>query len=146
MPHSPVWYGDRLWVLNSGHGALCTVDLKNGQLTEVARFPGYTRGLAFMGKYAFVGTSCIREKSTFGGMPIESLKEKIRCGVYLVDIESGKQVGMIEFNKGIEELFDICVLGGATSPYMVGIKSQDIEQMVALPAAGTWIVISEECL
>ena len=35
-----------------------------------AALPGYARGLAFHGRFAFVGLSQIREKDMFGGMPI----------------------------------------------------------------------------
>ena len=31
MPHSPRWYRDRLWVLNSGHGQFGYVDLETGK-------------------------------------------------------------------------------------------------------------------
>jgi Domain of unknown function (DUF4915) len=33
MPHSPRWYDNRLWVLNSGTGHLGTVDLTSGDFT-----------------------------------------------------------------------------------------------------------------
>lgn len=55
MPHSPRWYDNRLWVLESGRGALVTVDPSTGQRTDVARLPGFLRGLDFVGPVAFVG-------------------------------------------------------------------------------------------
>jgi uncharacterized protein (TIGR03032 family) len=36
MPHSPRWYDNRLWVLNSGTGHLGTVDLASGDFTPRA--------------------------------------------------------------------------------------------------------------
>ena len=36
---------------------------------RVAELPGYARGLAFAGPFAFIGLSKIRETSTFGGVP-----------------------------------------------------------------------------
>ena len=71
MPHSPRWHAGKLWVLNSGEGEMQVVDRKTGQRDTVARLPGYTRGLALHGRYAFVGLSKIREKAEFGGLPIE---------------------------------------------------------------------------
>ena len=37
MPHSPRWYDNQLWVLNSGSGHLGTVDLESGKLRARAR-------------------------------------------------------------------------------------------------------------
>src|SRR5690606_29974768 len=41
MPHSPRWYRDRLWLLNSGTGFLGTLDTGSGRFEEVAFCPGY---------------------------------------------------------------------------------------------------------
>ena len=40
--------------------------------TWCARLPGYLRGLCFVGPYAVVGLSKIREKHIFGGLPVQS--------------------------------------------------------------------------
>ena len=55
---------------------------------KVATLPGYTRGLAFHDRYAFVGRSRIRETSTFGGLPISQRSEDLKSGVWAVDFES----------------------------------------------------------
>ena len=47
MPHSPRWYRNRLWVLESSRGSLGTVDLASGKVESVARVPGFARGLDF---------------------------------------------------------------------------------------------------
>ncbi|MEI4927423.1 DUF4915 domain-containing protein, partial [Klebsiella pneumoniae] len=80
MPHSPRVYGGRLWLLDSGRGQLGTVDPTTGQTHVVERFPGYARGLAFLGNYAFVGLSKIRETAVFGGVPIADSPEPLKCG------------------------------------------------------------------
>ena len=36
MPHSPRWYRDQLWVLNSGHGEFGRVNLSTGQCEAIA--------------------------------------------------------------------------------------------------------------
>src|SRR5439155_2863911 len=61
MPHSPRWYAGRLWVLDSGNGAVSVADEATGRLQGVAQLPGFTRGLDFCGRYAFVGLSQVRE-------------------------------------------------------------------------------------
>ena len=57
MPHSPRVYRNLLWVLNSGCGEIITVNLASGKQDKIVSLPGYTRGLALMGQYAFVGLS-----------------------------------------------------------------------------------------
>jgi len=69
MPHSPRWHDGQLWVLESGEGRLGVVDLERGRVEEVARLPGFTRGLGFAGPYAFVGLSQVREH-VFDGLPL----------------------------------------------------------------------------
>jgi uncharacterized protein (TIGR03032 family) len=112
MPHSPRWKHGRLWVLNSGFGAIETVDLATGRREAVAAMPGYTRGLAFCGPYAFVGLSRIRETAVFGGVPIAEHRSELKCGVGVVDLRSGQPVASLEFETGVEEIFDVQVLAG----------------------------------
>jgi uncharacterized protein (TIGR03032 family) len=68
MPHSPRWYGGRLWLCESGSGTLGTVDLNTGRYEPVAAVPGFTRGLDFAGDLAFVGLSQVRETAVFSGV------------------------------------------------------------------------------
>ena len=62
MPHSPRVY-EGLWLLESGTGQLLKIDATTGQRQTVTCLPGFTRGLAIRGPYAFVGLSRIRETS-----------------------------------------------------------------------------------
>ena len=63
MPHSPRWYGGRLWVCESGAGTLGFIDPKTGRYQPIAEVPGFTRGLDFAGGLAFVGLSrCARRR------------------------------------------------------------------------------------
>jgi uncharacterized protein (TIGR03032 family) len=120
MPHSPRVYNDKLWVLNSGCGELATIDRKTGQSETVESVPGYTRGLAFCGPFAFVGMSQIRETSVFGGVPIAEKRDELRCGVAVIDLRSGKSVAYLEFETGVQEVFDVQVLPGMANPYLLG--------------------------
>jgi uncharacterized protein (TIGR03032 family) len=131
MPHSPRVHDGRLWVLNSGCGTLELVDRASGKCEAVARMPGYTRGLAFYGDYAFVGLSRIRETAVFGGVPIAENREGLKCGVGVVDMRSGRSVAWLEFETGVEEIFDVQVVPGArctsiTGPYPAQDDAQDV--------------------
>lgn len=133
MPHSPRVYGGRLWVLNSGHGSLGTVDETTGRYEEVAAAPGYTRGLKFHGQFAFFGLSKIRETAIFGGLPVAERGEALHCGVGIVDLASGRTVSVLQFLSGVDEIFAVDVLPGMTHPRLSGSFSGQVEQE-------TWIV------
>ena len=86
MPHSPRWYRDNLWLLESGKGSFAKVDLTNKKLETIVNLPGFTRGIDFWGDLAFIGLSQVRETAVFSGMPITKLTERI-CGVWVVKIQ-----------------------------------------------------------
>jgi uncharacterized protein (TIGR03032 family) len=86
----------------------------------VAALPGYARGLAFAGPYAFIGLSKVRETSTFGGMPIGERPEDLKCGIGVIDLRTGRLAAHLEFASGIDEIFDVQVLPGARSPMLSG--------------------------
>ena len=109
MPHSPRMYQNRLWVLNSGHGEIVTVDVASGKQAKIISLPGYTRGLALVGKYAFVGLSKIRETAIFGNLPIGDRFNELKCGVAIVDLQTRQMVSLLEFKAGVDEIFDIQV-------------------------------------
>ena len=109
MPHSPRWHRNRLWVLESGRGTLATVDPASGRVETVATLPGFTRGLAFVGRYALVGLSQVRE-TVFSELPITQGASERWCGVAVVDIDTGAVVGALRFSAAVQEIFDVAVL------------------------------------
>lgn len=134
MPHSPRWHAGRLWVLESGKGEIGTVDLATGRVDPVAQLPGFTRGLAFAGPYAFVGLSQVRESNVFGGLPLtERLKEKL-CGVWVVDVRTGETAAFLRFEGLVQEIFDVQLLPGIRYPEIAEPDSDLIAGAFALPA------------
>lgn len=109
MPHSPRWHDGALWVLESGKGTLSRVDVSTGSVTPVAELPGFTRGLSFIGRYALVGLSQVRE-SVFSSLPITARASERNCGVWLVDIVTGEIVGFLKFDGVVQEIFEVTVL------------------------------------
>lgn len=118
MPHSPRWYGGKLWVLESGRGALCQVDIDTGEVTTVAELPGFTRGLSFVANVAFVGLSKVRE-TVFDGLPITEADTPRECGIWAVDILTGETLGFLRFEGSVTELFEVAVLSGSVFPELV---------------------------
>ncbi|WP_165229042.1 TIGR03032 family protein [Aquisphaera insulae] len=145
MPHSPRLHAGRLWVLDSGRGRLVQADPATGELTEVAEVPGYARGLAFDGPLAFVGLSRIRETSTFGGLPIAERRGGLKCGVAVVDLRDGRNIGLLEFQTGVDEIFDVQVLPGVRSPAFIGPHPElDETPPIWKVAQPRWLGPSEE--
>jgi len=85
-----------MFVLNSGEGAICSVDGGSGLVKITKEVPGHMRGLALYDKYASVEMSLIRESTVFGGLPIGSAGA-LRCGLAVIDRISGRTVSRVEF-------------------------------------------------
>jgi uncharacterized protein (TIGR03032 family) len=109
MPHSPRWHGGKIWVLDSGNGGVSIADERTGQLTTVVELPGFTRGLDFCGRYAFVGLSQVRETAVFSGIAIADRPERL-CGIWVVDTISGQIVALLKFEDAVQEIFAVQVL------------------------------------
>jgi uncharacterized protein (TIGR03032 family) len=135
MPHSPRWYAGKLWVLESGAGTIGFVDLNNGRFEPVAKLPGFTRGLDFVGRYAFVGLSQVRETAVFSGIPItERMAESERtCGVWVIDIVTGQTVALLRFTDGVQEIFAVQATPGRRYPELVHDDAERIAGSFVLP-------------
>jgi len=135
MPHSPRWYGGQLWLLESGDGTIGRVDLASGEYESIARFPGFTRGLAFHGPLAFVGLSQVRESAIFSGIPLVERLQKANertCGVWVLNIETGETVAFCRFEEGVQEIFAVEVLPGIRFPDLVNHDAELIGRSYVL--------------
>jgi len=119
MPHSPRWYDNRLWVLESGRGALCTVDVKTGAKTDVARVPGFCRGIDFLGPVAFIGLSQLRGTTPFTDIPITDDNADRLSGVWAVHLQTGKTIAFLKFTGGVQEIFAVQAVPGVLFPEIV---------------------------
>lgn len=139
MPHSPRWHQGALWALNSGEGELLRFDLDRGRPEVVCSLPGYLRGLAFVGDYALVGLSQVREKHLFGGLTVQERFSRLRCGVALVDCVKGQSVGFFSFDAGCHELYDVQVLAGMRQPMIVHEGMEQSWQAISTPEFSYWL-------
>ncbi len=110
MPHSPRWYQNKLWVLESGAGTLACVDIETGALDTIIELPGFTRGLDFIGRYALIGLSQVRETAVFAGLPLTERCQDRQCGVWIVDIVERQVIGFVVFSGDVQEVFAVQVL------------------------------------
>lgn len=136
MPHSPRLHNGELYVLNSGAGHFGRVDLATGQFEPIVFCPGYARGLAFFDNYAVIGLSQAREKKTFAGLPLhDALGERgldPRCGLLVVDLNSGNIVHQARIEGVIRELYDVAFLPGIKRPLAIGLKNKDISRIISI--------------
>ena len=134
MPHSPRWYQNKLWFLESGKGELCYLDSATGEKTVVAMLPGFTRGLDFIGQYAFVGLSQVRETAIFAGLPLTQRVEDRKCGVWIVDINLGEVVGFLSFTGNVKEIFSVQIVPSAF-PALLDVDDPLVRTSYTLPDA-----------
>jgi uncharacterized protein (TIGR03032 family) len=133
MPHSPRWYQNYLWLLESGQGSLAVVDLHRRTWRTIAQLPGFTRGLDFVGPLAFIGLSQVRETAVFSGiLLVERLKERT-CGVWVVHLETGATVGFLRFEAGVQEIFAVQVLQGQRFPEVLEWHDERLAHSYVLP-------------
>ncbi|MBB3989757.1 uncharacterized protein (TIGR03032 family) [Croceicoccus naphthovorans] len=136
MPHSPRLHNGKLWVLNSGTGELGTVEgveTGRGRFVPHTFLPGFTRGLAFAGNFAFVGLSRPRYKR-FEGLDLDRrLKETDSepwTGMQVIDLNSGRCAEWFRIDGSVAELYDVEVVPGAACPMTVNPTSSEIAQLI----------------
>lgn len=139
MPHSPRLYRDRLWLLNSGQGEFGWIDPATGKFEAIAFCPGYARGLTFVDKYAVIGLSRPRE-TTFHGLALDERlaqrKAEARCGLIVVDLDSGDLVHWVRIDGTVSELYDVVALPGVTRPRALGFKTNEIRHQIWFESDG----------
>ena len=140
MPHSPRWFRDRLWLLNSGTGEFGHVDLATGQFESIAFCPGYARGLTFVGKYAVIGLSEPRHEKTFSGLRLDGELTKrgaeARCGLIIIDLDTGDAVHWLRLEGGVRELYDVVALPNVQRPKALGFQTDEIQHTVTAQIDG----------
>ena len=120
-PHSPNWYNNKLWVLESGTGYFGYVDLENKKFVKKVFLPGFLRGMTFHDKFAIICLSKDRHDHAFKDLP---LCENLRCngsgsvcGFRIIDMETFSIIEEFTFDdsSGITELYDVICLPGYRS-------------------------------
>lgn len=136
MPHSPRWYKGKLYILEAGTGHFGYVDLNTKKFEKISFCPGFLRGLDLVGNYAVVGMSSVRKNKTFSGLALdENLKNantEPRCGIQIVNLETGAAEHWIRLEGIIEELYDVKILAGVSRPLLIGTKKDDIRTMISI--------------
>jgi len=140
MPHSPRMHQGALWVLNSGTGELGRIEMAGngakGRFVPVAFCPGFLRGLAISGNYAFVGLSKPRYKR-FEGLALDERLQAADsepwCGIQVIDLESRSCVDWFRIDGPVAELYDLTLIPGFACPMAVSPGSVEATGVVTYP-------------
>ena len=136
VPHSPRWFDDALWVLQSGTGQLCKVDASFRGCEPIALCPGYLRGFAVVGRYAVVGLSKPRRAGAFDAFglagALEQHKLQARCGIAVIDLVRGQVVHWLWLEGFVTEIYDVVVLPGVIRPMALGFLTDQIESVLTI--------------
>jgi uncharacterized protein (TIGR03032 family) len=121
--------------LNSGTGELGYIDPNQTSLgfKPVAFCPGFLRGLAFHGQYAFVGLSKPRYER-FEGLALDQklidADSEPWCGLQIIDINTGRCVQWFRIDGAVSEIYDVNTISGVNCPMSVGFGSTEIKTLI----------------
>lgn len=139
MPHSPRWHANELWLLNAGTGELGVIEgLEHGMGRFVPRVfcPGFARGLAFHGGYAFVGLSKPRYQR-FEGLALDQRLSEADsepwCGIQIIDLARNVCVEWFRIDGAVAELYDLAVLPGIVCPMAISLNTPEAAGFVTWP-------------
>ncbi len=137
MPHSPRFYENDLYLLSSGDGNLLKVDVENKTTEIYFSFGRFVRGLAFEGKYAFIGMSKIRDTAkTFNGLEVKNKSKN--AGVIVFNMETREVVGEVNYINTVEEIFDVQVLKNTLKPAILTNNDERSKQVIVFANQVFW--------
>lgn len=133
-PHSARLRSRRVWLLNSGYGEYGYVE--RGGFHRVATLPGWTRGLCFHHRIAFVGTSRVlpRFRQYAPGLRVD----RATCGVHAIDADSGRVLGSLTWPGG-NQIFAIDWVPTRVAeqlPFVMGAKAPPLSLFYAYRPTG----------
>ena len=83
-----------------------------------------------------MGVSQARETRTFQGLGLDrALADKgtdARCGLLIVDTETGDTVEWVRIEGVVRELFDVAILPGVRCPSLIGLKGTDVLRVLSI--------------
>lgn len=139
MPHSPRLHDGTLYMLEAGTGYFGK--LVEGTFERITFCPGFLRGLDFVGNYALVGTSAVRENRTFAGLQLdENLKDagvEARCAIHIINLETGAIENWVKAQGIVQELYDVKVMPNVRKPLLIGTQKEEIKTMLSIEENST---------
>ena len=116
---------------------MASVDPNNGQVTSISKIGGFVRGMSFLGDYAFIGLSRLRQNSsTFAHLPVAQMADY--AGIAVVHVPTGSRVGEIRYRSSVDEIYDIQVLAGMQRPGILNTLKPEYKLGLATPESTYW--------
>ena len=69
------------------------------------------------------------------GVPLAAQRDTLKCGVAVVDLASGRVIGLLEFQTAVEEVFDVQLLPGIRFPEVMGFQKDSLHHTFVVPPA-----------
>jgi hypothetical protein len=63
----------------------------------------------------------------------------LTCGIAVVELKTGKQVGLLEFTTGCTELFDIDVIPGSRQALVMNLEQEQSQEAFTNPEFQYWL-------
>ncbi|MDQ3333049.1 MAG: TIGR03032 family protein, partial [Planctomycetota bacterium] len=60
-------------------------------------------------------------------------RNELICGIGVVDLRSGVQVALLEFQTAVEEVFDVQFLPGLRHPEVIGFQQETVRHSFVVP-------------
>ena len=133
MPHSPRCYQGYVYFCESGYGLVRRFNPKTGEVVDVIKLPGFTRGMDFFGPLMFVGLSKIRQSSVLDPAPIAQECGETCSGIWCINLDDHSIVGYVRFEGNIDQIYDVAVLTGAMYPELLLPDDTDAMQVFHFP-------------
>lgn len=137
LPHSLTDGGEYLYFLESGKGTLNRIHKKSHEMEIIFDFQRFVRGLKRVDNYFFITYSALRESSkTFKSISFENQSDK--AGLLVFDIETKAIVAHLEYEKDIEEIYDLEIFDGYLKPAIVNENQEQYNNIITFPKNVFW--------
>lgn len=137
MPHSPRFYNDKLFFLQSATGTVNMYDPIDKKLTVIKEVGAFLRGLAIFKDYLFIGKSKLRENSSsFNKLKIA--KSKVEPGITIIHLPTRAIVGEINYKTSVDEIYDVHILENSIRPNIINPMNELNHQALSIPSSTYW--------
>ena len=144
MPHSPRLHRGRLWLLNSGCGEFGWV-IRCAASSSRWHFVPVTAGLGDGGQIRRARAVAAARTDVSGLVARPALAQRqatARCGLLVVDLDSGDVVHWLRIEGTVQELYDVAILPGVVRPKALGFKTNEIRRSIWFHAEGRPILLA----
>ncbi len=134
MPHSPRWHDGRLWVLESGQGELCMVDLDDGPHGDRRRAARLHARAGVRGRHGVrrpVADPRVLDLRRPAAHPAAARSASAASG--WSTSARGEIEGFLRFDDLVQEVFDVALLPGTRYPEIAEPGSSAVATAFELP-------------